>query len=160
GGEVLPVGGVAVVAGGGDQHRAARERVLHRLLLGRRALPGAAAAAERHADDLGAPVDGVADAPGERVVAAGPRSGPVGVGVLQCDPYRQHPGGGRDAEHPAAAVLAVAVAGGQAGHGGAVVAPAPAGPGGAGQVGAVHHGAAQVLVVAADAGVEDGHQHA
>ncbi len=154
-----PVALAAAVAGRGHHDGALAQRVLHRRVLAALRVGGLAVVAEREVDDVGAVVGGPADAVGEGR-AAGALAGRVAL--FEDHPHREDPDAGRDADHPVAALRAVAAAGDDAGHRGAVPGPGRvAAPGPEpDHVLAREHLAPQVGVVGVHAGVEHGDRDA
>src|SRR6201999_520458 len=124
--------GVTIFAGRAGVAGVARRRhhghaVPVGVLQGRADAGAGRAVADRHADHVGAVVHGVADAGGQRVLDAVLGFLLVGavsrVVAVRDDPHGQDLGLGRDAHDAVLAVRAVAVAGDDRGHPGAVLAP-------------------------------------
>ena len=152
------IGRVAVVSRRGDEDDAPAQGVFDGLLFGGVAVVELLAAAERHVDDLGTVVDRIPD-PARDGAAVPVQLGlqiPVRVLVLQGDPDGQDPRVRSDPDDPFGRTGAMAVAGDDAGHRGAVPTPVlvPRLAGVAGVVGSVDHSPGQVGLLAVDPGVQ------
>lgn len=149
---------LAPVARRGDDDGTLLQRVLDGGVLAALGMRGCAVVAQGEVDDVGAVVGGPADAVGQGRTAglAGLVAGRVGG--FEDHPDREDLRLGGDAEHSVGAADAVAAAGDDSGHRGAVAGPgAVASPGTeADQVLAVQYLARQVGKAVVDPGVDDG----